>query len=143
MCRTCTGDDILQIGPHERLPARELDRMDIELARHPDESLDLERGHLLAVGRAGPGHRPQPLVVAVDAGEVASLGHADADIGDPASVRVDQHLALSSGRPPLDLTPAEAGSLDTESCAGARRVGAVGAPGDDPAEEMSATTGKS
>ena len=94
-------DDLLHVGPDERLSAGELHRPDVELAGDPDEPFHLLGAHLLRVRGAGAVDRAEPLVVAVNATEVAPLGHADADIGHPATHGIDQHSYLST--PPEDL----------------------------------------
>ena len=92
------ADDLLHVEADEGLPARVLHAPDPELPRDPDNPLDLLDRHLVLVRSAWFQDRPEALVVAVDASEVAPLRDADPDVRDLAAEGVDEHSAL--GKPP-------------------------------------------
>src|SRR6266566_5274809 len=82
----------------ERFTAREFHGPNAELPCDPEEPLDLVRGHLVLVGHPRPQDRTEAFVVAVDAAEIAPLRHADPDVGDLASERVDEHVRPGNPR---------------------------------------------
>src|SRR2546422_8169813 len=101
------ADDLLHVEADKGLPAGVLHTPDPELPRDLDDPLDLVHGHLVLVRGAGAGHRPEALVVAIDAPEVAPLRDADPDVRDLAAECVHEHARggkarqdSSSCRPP-------------------------------------------
>src|SRR5437867_215152 len=104
------ADDLLHVEADKGLPAGVLHTPDPELPRDLDDPLDLVHGHLVLVRGAGAGHRPEALVVAIDAPEVASLRYADPDVRDLAAEGVHEHVHCgkahqdsSSCRPPVAI----------------------------------------
>src|SRR5207247_3804191 len=61
-------------------------------------SLDVGDGHLVFVGHARLQDRPEALVVAIDAAEIAALGDAHANVRDFASERISEQGILGSRR---------------------------------------------
>src|ERR1019366_7553999 len=103
--------DVHEIGARRRLSARDADLLDAEIREEARRAADL-------LAREKVRQRPELLVLrhAVDAAEVAAVRHGDPNVGDAASVPVDERLvhAAASLRTSLaqpDVPPAPPSAL--------------------------------